>query len=72
MSAVEVTRGWDKWSASQTSNTGESYTETVVVPSEGLAEALLERLIARSNSSEGFDRDTLKSLNHDAWRITDS
>jgi hypothetical protein len=72
MGAVAVTRGWEKWSAPQASNSGEHFTETVVVPSQDLAEALLERLVARSNSAEGFDRATLKNLDRDAWGITDS
>lgn len=71
MGAVAVTRGWEKWSAPHASNTGERFFETVVVPKEGLVEALLERLVARSNSAHGFDRATLKNLNREAWGITD-
>lgn len=71
MFAVVVTRGWEKWSTPQASNTGEHYIESVVVPNEGLVQVLLERLVARSNSAEGFDRDTLKNLNREAWGITD-
>lgn len=71
MDAVAITRGWEKWSAPHASNTGERFVGTVVVPDDGLAQALLERLVARSNIAEGFDRETLKDLNRRAWGITD-
>jgi hypothetical protein len=43
----------------------------VIVPDSAGAERLLERLICRSTSDEGLDRETLRNLNRDAWGAAD-
>ncbi len=65
MSVAAIT--WEDWLAPQASNADERFVGTVVVPDDGFAQALLERLVSRSNSADGFDRDTLKNLNREAW-----
>ena len=62
-----TSRVWEKRPAGSESNANREIVDAVSLPAAALVDDLLERLIVRSTSPEGFDREILRKLNHDVW-----
>ena len=71
MTAIAPTTDRPTWQAHMESNVSASFFVSARFPSETLDQALLERLVQRSNAPTGFDRGLLKRLNAEVWGTDD-